>query len=78
MYPPYICEECKQPCTGSNTDLGIGPTEFWGSVANDVLIKYVSDCCEATMFEDVEINEDGDKILYNEVHASPYYGDHVP
>lgn len=50
---PY-CNECKQECKGKWVDFGIGSYEFWGARGIDTRMAFVSECCEADVFEDEE------------------------
>ena len=52
----YLCEECGQPCDIQRVDVGLGKTECYGSVTNDVNMIEVSDCCRADF---IDINMDG-------------------
>lgn len=50
----YYCGACKEPCEGQFLDFGIGPYEFWGAKSCDIDIHWVSECCEADIYEDKE------------------------
>lgn len=45
------CGSCGDPCDQTLVDMGIGPYEFWGTPGHDVNKCWVSDCCEATVYE---------------------------
>ncbi len=53
----YVCGHCRQACQGEHVDFGVGVTEFWGNVSNDVCIQFVSKCCQVQMYEDYELDE---------------------
>ena len=57
MNLPYICGGCEKDCKGTDVDFGIGPSEFWGSVSNDVHIQFVSACCDHEMFYDPQLSD---------------------
>lgn len=48
------CGECHAPCYGISADFGIGSYEFWGERGIDTDIRFVSKCCETTIFSDPE------------------------
>ena len=52
---PY-CGDCGRECKAVVADFGIGTYEFQGSVGHDVRKAVVSDCCDARVFEDEELN----------------------
>ena len=49
------CSECYAPCFGHTVDFGIGPYEFWGQRGNDTNKQWVSQCCDATIVDEMEM-----------------------
>lgn len=49
------CEDCGQPCTAVLVDFGHGWTEHFGSRAYDTNKQWVSDCCDAPIYEDEDM-----------------------
>lgn len=54
------CGECGKPCHQDLVDFGIGPGEYWGTPFVDRNEQWVSDCCEATVFDDEELTIETD------------------
>jgi hypothetical protein len=52
-----FCAECKNECTGTWEDVGIGSFEFWGSRGHDSRWAYMSDCCEAEVIKAGQLYE---------------------
>ena len=54
------CKGCGKVCEQKLVDFGVGKYEFWGRVGFDTDKRYVSDCCEETVYEneDLTIEED--------------------
>jgi len=50
-----FCGDCKLPCNASSVDNGIGETEFWGVKGWHHDYCYQSDCCEAEVYTDSEL-----------------------
>ena len=46
------CGSCKEECDAHVEDQGIGHYEFWGATGHDSRICYVSDCCDAAVYDD--------------------------
>ena len=55
------CPSCGQECGVKIIDTGYGPTEAWGIVKNHEHIIPVSDCCEASLVDDVEFQRQIDE-----------------
>jgi len=70
-HPGPFCGSCRAPCEPRTTDEGIGPYEFWGSKGVDSNIVTVSDCCEADLYEDFEL-----QIGYTPEEPEPDYDDY--
>lgn len=77
------CGECKKECNVVTVDYGIGPYEFWGAKGYDSRPADVSNCCEATVYEDEEFQYvlelpgpddyfDEDDGLWPDIHDDPY------
>lgn len=52
-----ICKTCGEPCRLVQVDFGIGVTEAWGVLANDVQLEIVSACCHEDYETRSESNE---------------------
>jgi len=50
-----ICTECNLPCTARVRNNGIGKTEYWGYIRDNIVLEVESDCCDAPCHE--EYNE---------------------
>ena len=55
------CGECGKHCDQVEFDFGIGPYEFWGRRGVDTNQQWVSDCCEAKVFEDEDLRVEEDE-----------------
>ena len=44
------------PCKPVRVDFGLGKVEFWGYISVDKDVHIVSDCCEAEIFTNWELN----------------------
>ena len=62
------CGECKKECNAHTEDQGIGPLEVWGRKIVDTDIVLVSDCCDAQVFEDEDLEDlaDAGQYMYDE------------
>lgn len=57
MIKKLFCGECGNECDFVEIDTGIGAYEFWGAKENHSVLERVSDCCEADLFEDEELEQ---------------------
>lgn len=60
----YYCGECGKECTAHVEDDGIGPYEFWGRQCNQSIKVLASDCCDGSVFNDEELEEEADAGEY--------------
>jgi hypothetical protein len=54
------CAECMSKSSFHLEDFGIGSYEFWGARGTDHQWEWVSDCCEAQPFGELDIPPDKD------------------
>lgn len=54
-YPGPYCSACSGAAEPVQRDFGIGHYEHHGTCGIDRNIKTVSDCCEATLYEDASL-----------------------
>ena len=50
-----FCGDCGMPTDGKWEDHGIGPYEYFGARGTQVKWQWGSECCEALVYEDIEL-----------------------
>lgn len=69
------CGNCGKVCEMVQRDMGIGPYEFWGRKGFDSDLQWVSECCEATVYENEDLTIEDDDYPDPEADRGDYLYD---